>query len=130
MNRRTFGSALMAATVFSVAPSAIFAQSKHKNATIVLPISIAAGKTRDDRKEIYEALKTFVAEIGKHPGLIDQNMMAGKYERPNFVHVSTWKSQTDWESLFGNTDFIKMLERISDTVSLQTADVYRPMDFN
>ncbi|MEN3931696.1 antibiotic biosynthesis monooxygenase [Microvirga sp. W0021] len=122
MNRRTFATILAATAALTLTPATSLA--KPKKATIVMPISVVAGKTHE---EVMPALKKLVAEIRNQPGLIDEDMMAGKFERPNFVYVTVWEKQSNWEAMFGNEEFLKTLEDISPVISLQTADVYRPM---
>jgi len=127
MNRRMFAGILASGAVLGLVPSVSFAEGKKKkNATIVLPITVNKDKSRD---EVKTALNNVVKAIQDHAGLIDEQLMEGKYDRPNFVHISVWEKQTDWEALFADPKFVKVIEDNSDILTIQTADVYRPVKF-
>ena len=94
--------------------------------TIVIPLVAAAGKSRDD---VLKAMRNIVAVIRKQPGLIDEVLLENKNpaNKPSHVHVTRWREQKNWESVFANAEFQQALNANVAFFTVDGAGIYIPV---
>ena len=130
MNRRNaFFRSMMALTAAIGIVSSAQAQSKPTapdGVTIVIPLSAAAGKSRE---EVVKAMQNIVAVIRKQPGLIDEVLMENKNpsNKPTHVHVTRWREMKNWEMVFANADFRKAMAANAGFFTVDGAGIYTPV---
>ena len=119
----------MALTAAIGAVSSAQAQSKPaapEGLTIVIPLAAASGKSRDD---VVKAMQTNVAVIRKQPGLIDEALMENKNpaKKPTPIHVTRWREMKNWEMVFANADFQKVIAANAGFFAVDGAGIYTPV---
>lgn len=128
MSRRNVLLATSALAVAAIMPSMALAQSKTTppGITIVIPIT-AIGASREAS---VKGMKDVAAVVRKQPGLIDDMLMENKNpaNKPSHMHVMHWREQKNWEAVFSNPEFQKVIKDNAAVLSVADgASIYTPL---
>ena len=128
MSRRNVLLATSALAVAAIMPSMALAQSKTTppGVTIVVPIT-AVGASREAS---VKGMKAVAAVVRKQPGLIDDMLMENKNpaNKPSHMHVMHWREQKNWEAVFSNLEFQKVIKDNAAVLSVADgASIYTPL---
>ena len=109
-------------------PNMALAQTKASalGITIVIPIT-AIGESRE---AAVKGMQAVVAVIRKQPGLIDEVLMENRNpaNKPSHVHVMRWREQKNWEAVFVNPDFRKVMKDNAAVLTVADgASIYTPV---
>lgn len=126
MSRRHIFIAALAIAV--TLPNMASAQTKVSppGITIVIPIT-AIGASREAS---VKGMQAVVAVIRKQPGLIDEVLMESQNpaSKPSHVHVMHWREQKNWEMVFVNPDFRKVMKDNAAVLTVADgASIYTPV---
>lgn len=94
--------------------------------TVAILITMPEGQPTDPAIAV---MKEIMAYVAKQPGFIDQTLLASKFpgNKPSHVHVSLWRSLSDWEALFGSAEFLSLLDRTGRYFAFEPAEVFQPV---
>ncbi len=92
------------------------AETPAAGVVVVLQLNPAQGATREAAEAHVEELVSFLA---KQPGYVDGQFLRNinGANSPRFLHVTRWKSFSDWEQLFANAAFLSEISRQSPFVT-------------
>ena len=128
MSRRHILLAASAIAAAVVLPSMSLAQTKVEppGITIVIPIT-ALGASREAS---ITGMKAVAAVVRKQPGLINDVLMENKNpaNKPSHMHVMQWREQKNWEAVFANPDFQKVIKDNAAVLTVaEGAGIYTPV---
>lgn len=128
MSRRNILIATSAFALAAAMPSMTLAQTKTtpRGITIVIPIT-AVGASREAS---VKGMKAVAAVMRKQPGLIDDVLMENKNpeNKPTHMHVMHWREQKNWEAVFSNPEFQKVIkDNAAVLIVADGAGIYTPV---
>ena len=111
---------------FALQQTAVAQPKPPEGVTIVIPLnSIGAS-----REASVKAMQAVQAVVRKQPGLIEEVLMENKNlaNKPTHVHVMRWRDQKNWEAVFTNPDFQKVMQANSAYLTVvDGASIYTPV---
>lgn len=115
--------AVLLAAGLHLACSSALAQSSP--VTIAVPLNVVQGKSP---QEALEAIQQVVAFVRRQDGLTFERLLQSSLPgaKPEFVYVTNWRSQQDWEALYKSPEFLRLLSAQAGLVSTDLAGVFTP----
>jgi hypothetical protein len=94
--------------------------------TVVLPITLKAGKSRADAMKL---IKGTIEIIRSQPGLVDETLMENKSSTgtPTFVHIMRWREIKDFEAMTSNKEFLSSIAKNNGHYTVDLVKLYLPV---
>jgi len=87
---------------------------------LIFSVMELTAKNKSDRQELKKRMIEMREFQRKQPGYIDNAVLENGNDdnKPDFVGIARWKSLKDWETLWNNNEFKKLVARVTEMANV------------